>query len=43
VAKLITDTFIDVTPTSAAEFGRVLKSDYAKYSRITQDAGIRPE
>jgi tripartite-type tricarboxylate transporter receptor subunit TctC len=43
VAKLITDTFIDVTPSSAAEFGRVLKSDYAKYSRITQDAGIRPE
>jgi tripartite-type tricarboxylate transporter receptor subunit TctC len=43
VAKRITDSYIDVTPTSAAEFGRVLKEDVAKYTRITQDAGIKPE
>ncbi|MDB6001146.1 MAG: tripartite tricarboxylate transporter substrate binding protein [Rhizobacter sp.] len=43
VRKLITDTFIDVTPTSAAEFGKVVKEDFAKYQRIAHDAGIKPE
>jgi tripartite-type tricarboxylate transporter receptor subunit TctC len=43
VAKRITESFIEVTPTSPAEFGRVLREDWAKYSRITQDAGIKPE
>jgi tripartite-type tricarboxylate transporter receptor subunit TctC len=43
VKKLISDNYIDVTPTSAAEFGKVLKTDWDKYSRITHDAGIQPE
>ncbi len=43
VHKRISDTFIEVTPTSAAEFGKVLQDDYAKYARITRDAGIKPE
>ena len=43
VHKRISDTFIDVTPSSAAEFGRVIQDDYAKYARITRDAGIKPE
>ncbi len=43
VSKRLTDTFIEVTPTTAAEFGEVINSDWAKYSRITRDAGIKPE
>ena len=43
VSKRISDSFIDVAPGTAAEFGQTLKDDWAKYSRITQDAGIKPE
>ena len=43
VAKRISESSIEVTPTSPAEFAATLKEDWAKYSRITQDAGIRPE
>ncbi len=39
----VTESFIDVTPTSAAEFGKVIQEDWVKYSRITTDAGIKPE
>ncbi|MGE4240512.1 Bug family tripartite tricarboxylate transporter substrate binding protein [Ramlibacter sp.] len=43
VAKRITDSSIDVAPTSPAEFAAILREDQAKYTRITQDAGIKPE
>jgi tripartite-type tricarboxylate transporter receptor subunit TctC len=43
VRKRINDTFIEVTPTSAAEFGKVLEEDFTKYSRIVREAGIKPE
>ena len=43
VASRITEASIDVTPTSPAEFAATIREDWAKYSRITQDAGIKPE
>jgi tripartite-type tricarboxylate transporter receptor subunit TctC len=43
VRKRINDTFIEVTPTTAAEFGKVLEDDFAKYARIVREAGIKPE
>jgi len=43
VIKRITDSSIEVTPSSPAEFAATLKEDWAKYSRITQEAGIKPE
>ncbi|RYY83195.1 MAG: tripartite tricarboxylate transporter substrate binding protein [Comamonadaceae bacterium] len=43
VAKRITDSYIDVTPSTPAEFGATIRDDWVKYSRITQDAGIKPE
>jgi tripartite-type tricarboxylate transporter receptor subunit TctC len=43
VARRITDSYIDVTPSTPAEFAATIKEDWAKYSRITRDAGIKPE
>jgi tripartite-type tricarboxylate transporter receptor subunit TctC len=43
VAKRISETSIEVTPSSPAEFAATIKEDVAKYSRITRDAGIKPE
>lgn len=43
VRKRITDSFIEVTHGSAADFGRLLQGDLTKYVRITRDAGIKPE
>jgi hypothetical protein len=43
VRQKITDSFIEVTPTSAAAFGDTLRRDFDKYARIVKDAGIQPE
>jgi tripartite-type tricarboxylate transporter receptor subunit TctC len=43
VARRITESFIDVTPSSAAQFEATIKDDWIKYSRITHDAGMKPE
>lgn len=43
VRKRITDSYIEVTHGTAADFGRVLQDDLAKYARITREAGIKPE
>jgi tripartite-type tricarboxylate transporter receptor subunit TctC len=43
VARRISESGIEVTPSSPAEFAATLREDLAKYSRITQDAGIKPE
>jgi tripartite-type tricarboxylate transporter receptor subunit TctC len=43
VAKRITESSIEVTPSSPAEFEKTIQEDWLKYSRITQDAGIKPE
>jgi tripartite-type tricarboxylate transporter receptor subunit TctC len=43
VIKRITESSIDITPSSPAEFEETLKEDWAKYSRITHDVGIKPE
>lgn len=43
VTKRLTDSYIDVTPSTPAEFAETLKEDWVKYSRITQDAGIKPQ
>ena len=43
VKKRINDSFLEVTPTTAAEFGKVLQDDFAKYSRIVKEAGIKPQ
>jgi tripartite-type tricarboxylate transporter receptor subunit TctC len=43
VAKRITDSFIEVTPSTPAEFEATIKEDWIKYSRITHDAGMKPE
>ncbi len=39
----INASHIEVTPTSAAAFGKVLERDAEKYARIVRDAGITPE
>lgn len=43
VAKRITDSYIEVTPSTPAELAATIKEDLAKYSRITHDAGIKPQ
>jgi tripartite-type tricarboxylate transporter receptor subunit TctC len=43
VARRISESSIEVTPSSPAEFAQTLKEDWAKYSRITEDAGMKPE
>ncbi|TFZ02586.1 tripartite tricarboxylate transporter substrate binding protein [Ramlibacter henchirensis] len=43
VRQKITDSFIEVTPTSAAAFAETLKRDYEKYARIVKEAGIQPD
>ncbi|TFZ02634.1 tripartite tricarboxylate transporter substrate binding protein [Ramlibacter henchirensis] len=43
VAKRIGESSIEVTPSSPAEFAATIKEDMTKYSRLTQEAGIRPE
>ena len=43
VRQKITDSFIEVTPTSAAAFGDTLRRDFDKYARIVTDAGFQPE
>ena len=43
VARRISESGIEVTPSSPAEFGETLRDDLAKYTKITQDAGIKPE
>ena len=43
VTKRITDGFSEVAHTSPEAFGEILREDYAKYSRIVKDAGIKPE
>jgi tripartite-type tricarboxylate transporter receptor subunit TctC len=43
VIQRITESSIEVTPSTPAELSATIKEDWAKYSRITQDAGIKPE
>jgi len=43
VVKRITDTSIDVASSSPAELAAIIRDAAAKYVRITQDAGIKPE
>ncbi|WP_439589523.1 Bug family tripartite tricarboxylate transporter substrate binding protein [Hydrogenophaga sp.] len=43
VRSRISESYIDVTPKSAAEFGKVLRQDFDKYARIVRDAGIKPQ
>lgn len=43
VARRISESSIEVTPTSPAEFAATIREDWDKYSRITRDAGIKPE
>ena len=43
VRSRIGETHIEVTPTSAAVFGKVLERDAEKFARIVRDAGIKPE
>jgi tripartite-type tricarboxylate transporter receptor subunit TctC len=43
VAKRIADSYSEVAPTTPEEFARILREDYAKYARIVEDAGIKPE
>lgn len=43
VLKQISESYIDVTPSTPEAFGKVLRDDWAKYSRITHDAGITPQ
>ena len=43
VARRIGESHIEVAPTGAASFGRVITEDLAKYARIIADAGIKRE
>ncbi|TFY97417.1 Bug family tripartite tricarboxylate transporter substrate binding protein [Ramlibacter rhizophilus] len=43
VAERLNASFIEPSPSTPAEFGKVIKDDWAKYSRITREAGIKPE
>ena len=43
VARRISESSIDVTPSSPAEFAVTIREDQLKYSRLTQEAGIKPE
>jgi tripartite-type tricarboxylate transporter receptor subunit TctC len=43
VAKRITEGFSEVAHTTPEAFGQILREDFAKYSRIVKEAGIKPE
>ena len=43
VKKRINDSFLEVTPSTPAAFGKVLQEDFEKYSRIVREAGIKPQ
>ena len=43
VRKRITDGYVEVTPTSAAAFGKVLERDMERFARLVCEAGITPE
>jgi tripartite-type tricarboxylate transporter receptor subunit TctC len=43
VKKRINESFLEVTPSTPAAFGKVLQEDFEKYARIVKEAGIKPQ